>query len=618
MNNLTGFYITELQVTGQNAKTAKLNFTKGFNVVSGLSDTGKSYVFACINYMLGGGDPPKEIPESNGYSDVWLELSTYSGKTFTLNRKIAGGNFKIKETKIENFQTSGSVSKDYKSQHSSTADNISSFLLNLCGFDDKYVRKNNSNAKRELSFRDISKLTLIDEERIITEKSPLYFGQYTEQTQEQSVFEILITGNDAKHLEEIEESKLFSSRIKGKIEFVDLLINNLSIKLSTESENLGGQNISIQNRVDDLTAALKDSNSQIERLTSEKQELFNELSDLESKNLFQNELLDRLMLLGEHYRSDLKRLEFITEGEQYFSQLGSISCPICGGDMDKEHYDCIINEGEKRSTIIDSIEIELHKIQIKLTDLESTIKHLQDEKSIRSTKIEVLKYKYESLKDEIQNKLEPFKSATRHEIELLAKSISESNERDLLKEQLVNYQDQRNLFEVELSRKPKLGEQPEGIQGAKLLELCQIIEAILSKWRYPNIKIVTFDTSYKVYDIKIDNKNRKANGKGVRAITYTSLILGLMDYCIKNNLPHSKTILIDSPLTTYHGKERDSNEDVSKDMQEAFFLDLINMPDDRQFIILDNKEPRINLLSRINYIHFSGDKLRGRQGFFPI
>jgi DNA repair ATPase RecN len=115
MSNNFGFYISKLQVTGLNIKTAQLEFSKGFNVISGLSDTGKSYIFACINFMLGGGDSPKNIPESIGYSDVFLEIKTFSNKTYTLNRKINGGNFKLKEVEVDKFLIEG-ISKELKSQ----------------------------------------------------------------------------------------------------------------------------------------------------------------------------------------------------------------------------------------------------------------------------------------------------------------------------------------------------------------------------------------------------------------------------------------------------------------------------------------------------------------------
>lgn len=620
MSNNFGFYISKLQVSGLNIKTAKLEFSKGFNVISGLSDTGKSYIFACINFMLGGGDPPKEIPESFGYSNVFLEIKTFSNKTYTLKRKLFGGNFKLKEIEIEKFLTQG-VAKDLKSQHSSSNDdNISNFLLKLSGFGETFVRKNKQNAKRELSFRDIAKLTLIDEERIITEKSPVYSGQYTEQTQEQSVLEILLTRKDAKDLEQIEDVKVYAGRIKGKIEFADTIIKDLSEKLKIiEQENPVEKQLQLQKRVDELTMVLADSSSQLEKLGNEKKLLYNEINSIESKGLLQEELSNRFSLLKKHYISDIKRLEFITEGEEYFSQLTAIKCPLCGGDMDKEHYDCIIEEGEKSSSVMHSIEVELDKIRMKLNDLQSTLEQLNIDKQERELNLIRLKRQFEIINIEIQEKLEPIKSTTKKEIDNLITELSLINEKDVLKQQLDNYFIQKSQLKKDLEKKPKLGEPTDGIKYTVFKEFCISIETILRKWKYPNISTVNFDDSYKTYDLVINDKIRKAHGKGMRAITYTSFVLGLMDYCINNDLPHSRTIILDSPLTTYHGKNsKVKSVEIAKDMEDAFFNDLSAVDNNRQIIMLDNKDPNDEIKSKINYIHFSGDKSNGRQGFFPI
>jgi hypothetical protein len=176
MSSNLGFYISKLHIIGTNKKVAKLEFFKGANMISGLSDTGKSYIFGCLNFMLGGGDVPKNIPEVKGYEDLYLEIKTFSGKVFTLKRKLKGGNFTFKEVELEHYSNNG-IEKKLLAKHSNTnVDNISTFLLKLCGFKEVFVRKDQRNSKRELSFRDIAKFTLIDEERIITEKSPIYFG----------------------------------------------------------------------------------------------------------------------------------------------------------------------------------------------------------------------------------------------------------------------------------------------------------------------------------------------------------------------------------------------------------------------------------------------------------
>lgn len=619
MSNSSGFYISKLHATGLNIKPAKLTFSKGFNVISGLSDTGKSYVFACINYMLGGGDPPKDIPESIGYNEILLEIKTFSDKTYTLCRNIKGGNFKLKEVEIEKFSTRG-IARDLRSQHSNNKDNISSFLLELSGFGETFVRKDKQNTKRELSFRDIAKLTLIDEERIITEKSPVYSGQYYEQTQEQSVLEILLTGKDAKDLEQVEEAKVYTSRIKGKVELVESLIHELSQKIfNLDKENPVEKQVLLLARVDDLTKVLADSSLQLEKLSTDKLNLFNEINALESKKILQEELSNRFILLKEHYYSDIKRLEFITEGEEYFSQLTAIKCPLCGGDMDKEHYDCIIAESKKASSVINAIEVELSKIRIKLSDLESTLKQLDAEKAARELLLKDLKGQFEIVNTEIQEKLEPIKSSTKQEIDVIIGELAQIKGQDVLKQQLDDYFFQKSYFEKELTIKPKTADQTEGIKYSVFKDFCDVIEGILTRWKYPNISNVNFDDSYKIYDIVLNGKNRKAHGKGIRAITYTSFVLGLMNYCVDNDLPHSRNIILDSPLTTYQGKEiKTKSVEITKDMEDAFFNDLSAIDHYRQVIILDNKDPNDAIKSKINYIHFTGDKTTGRQGFFPI
>ena len=48
--------LKKLVLSGVDKKDAVLKFTEGLNVISGDSDTGKTYAFQCINYMLGAED----------------------------------------------------------------------------------------------------------------------------------------------------------------------------------------------------------------------------------------------------------------------------------------------------------------------------------------------------------------------------------------------------------------------------------------------------------------------------------------------------------------------------------------------------------------------------------
>ena len=59
---MTGFWISQICVRGSKVADATLTFQRGLNVLSGGSDTGKSYLLGCIRYMMGGEEPPDSIP----------------------------------------------------------------------------------------------------------------------------------------------------------------------------------------------------------------------------------------------------------------------------------------------------------------------------------------------------------------------------------------------------------------------------------------------------------------------------------------------------------------------------------------------------------------------------
>ena len=65
--NKYGFFIKRLELSGSAVEIKTIQFKKGLNVIFGSSDTGKTFIFQCINYMLGGSTPPKPIPESENY-----------------------------------------------------------------------------------------------------------------------------------------------------------------------------------------------------------------------------------------------------------------------------------------------------------------------------------------------------------------------------------------------------------------------------------------------------------------------------------------------------------------------------------------------------------------------
>ena len=197
--------------------------------------------------------------------------------------------------------------------------------------------------------------------------------------------------------------------------------------------------------------------------------------------------------------------------------------------------------------------------------------------------------------------------------------LNSINTVDVLNSDLDKFQLERaNLLKL-YDSKPKTAEEGDEIRYSVLKDFCDVIKGILEVWDFENISSINFDTSYKIFDIQIGNKNRKAFGKGYRAILYSAFVIALMEYCNERGLPNSGNIVLDSPLTTFQGKEVDSiNEEITKDIENAFFDDLATTQSDIQIIIFDNKDPMNSIKEKINYIHFTKNKTVGRYGFFPI
>ena len=86
---MSRFHISELIVKGPKVRDSRLAFTDGVNIIHGPSNTGKSYVIGCIDFILGG-DIPFTMG-STGYDTVGMRLLSDDGATAYMERKIVEG-----------------------------------------------------------------------------------------------------------------------------------------------------------------------------------------------------------------------------------------------------------------------------------------------------------------------------------------------------------------------------------------------------------------------------------------------------------------------------------------------------------------------------------------------
>src|ERR1039457_5556502 len=160
----SGFQLRTLRVTGKGKTPAEVSFGPGFNVISGASNTGKSYILQCIDFMLGGSKRPKRIEESTGYESLFLELEDHNGQTHQLERSLTGHAFVHRLISGGTITSENTLSDKHDPLDKAT---ISGLRLDLSNAWGRKIRQNQSGKTRTLSFRDLAWLTVVDEMRII-------------------------------------------------------------------------------------------------------------------------------------------------------------------------------------------------------------------------------------------------------------------------------------------------------------------------------------------------------------------------------------------------------------------------------------------------------------------
>jgi len=615
-----GFFITEIRLTGRNKKDASVLLKKGLNVISGASDTGKTYIFQLINYMFGGADEPKEIDESIGYSTIFLEIETYEGESFTLSREIGESWIYVYESKINDISVLQHSVKLKAKHDKDDEDNISTFLLSLTGIQNMLLRKNARGAKHSFSFRYLVALIMLNEEKIISENIPIFSGIPTNKTTEQSAFKTILTGIDDSLGEELEDPKIYRTRLEGKLEFVNSLLQKLKLELKEQQVQVLDYNanelaLEIKNLMNILSNTSKEINLRMEK----KKEIWTQEQEIKSRILMLDELLERFRLLEKSYLSDLDRLQFLIEGDYYISQLFDSNCPVCNnpfGPKTTEH---------NHNFYLDDLQIacfeESNKIKAQLTDLRETLNNLHNENHDNNKKADSLSQQVMEIEESIQRELKPVAVLTKEKMDNLMNAQKTLQEIELNERRVTEYQ--ANQLEIlrELSKKNQKMKFNNEITTDIYDDFASEIKKLLEGWNYPDLTSVSIDPNDQ--ELIVSGKKRKNHGKGYRAILNAAFIIAIMNYTRSEELKHPGLIILDSPLTTYKEKVNQveptaSEEDVPLDMKQAFFKNLSELQDNLQIIIFENIDPVEEVQNNMNYIHFSKVNGVGRYGFIPI
>ena len=82
---MSKFYIESIAAHGSGKNDAIVSFGEGLNIIQGYSDTGKTCVVKCIDFIYGSSEKP--FDKNTGYNRVSMRIVTPSG-AITFSRTI--------------------------------------------------------------------------------------------------------------------------------------------------------------------------------------------------------------------------------------------------------------------------------------------------------------------------------------------------------------------------------------------------------------------------------------------------------------------------------------------------------------------------------------------------
>lgn len=614
---MTGFQLRRLQIIGPDVAAAEMDFGPGLNVVSGASDTGKSYLVETVDFMLGGGTPPRQIPESRGYDTARLSIVAHDGRGFELTRALQGGDFLLAESGAP--ETAGQVTLG--SRHSaSTEENISTFLLRFAGLDGKRVRKNAQNELQNLSFRNLAHLVLIDEESIIKKGSPIHSGESTQRTVQASVFKLLLTGDDDSALIAVKKPAIAKAELEAQIALLDQLVADYNRELSESTQDPAD----LDRQLERLNVSIAQSEQalSIERSAFEEQErqrraAWQTRDEVLARQAEIGGLLERFALLNEHYGSDLDRLEAVSEAGFFFVALDAGVCPLCGAPAGDHRHDGVPHDGDI-AALRAACDREITKIRQLQSELTQAVGDLNAEGAELRSRLEAAQLAFRSADALVRETLTPALSAARAENSRLLETRAEVRQALGLVERIADLRRKRADSEAALGTAGRSLDERPGLPPASVQAFSASVEELLVAWHFPHEKPIYFDE--RSQDLVLGSRRRGEQGKGLRALTHAAFSLGLEQTCRNLHLPAIGFVMLDSPLVTFREAEADEaglDAGARLEVKRAFYRDLAARVRTDQVIIVENEDPEVELRTAIVSHIFTKRVDQGRAGFFP-
>lgn len=600
------FYIDKLTVSGGGHKTTVIDFKPGLNFILGPSNTGKSLVMDCLDYVFGftpkKNRPSKIVDNNYGYERIALHLITGNG-TVILERKI--GDTKIAVSGTDPTVDHGTYSVGHKAKK-----NINAVYLHLLGIDEVHsVRSAEKGSKtQDLTWRSMLHLFFIRQADVARESSALLAPGSVGHTASAAVLLYLLTGQDANDLAADEDPKISEAKKKALIGYIQEKIDEFTRRRETLEGTLSSSNITDpRSSVEQVRKEIAELQAQVNAATRESQQLMSQIYEWNGKLSESRTVGHNFAILRQQYQSDIRRIGFIVDGASTVSPVRKkVKCPICGEETERV----------QDTSFIDASAAELEKIKghlAELSDAQHSVEHQQE--TIIAT-IRTLEEKKKAIDTLISEQLQPRLSVFEEELEQQLSLIRLTSELEIVRQNETQYRSElfnKETEETSESSKHNIYEDYDYdiIHGfeeklREILQASKIGGATSARLNMEN------------FDIEIGGfKKSVSMGGGFCGILNTITTLAMSGYLIDLDRNAPGFYAVDSSLTQLSEAEHKEQSDTIK---QNFIEYLISHAHERQVIIVEQTKrmpfvPDESDENGVHVIRFSRNKEEGRYGF---
>lgn len=596
------FYIKEIRASGESMEDSWVEFKPGVNIIHGASNTGKTYAIMCIDYMLGADNPPMD-GKTTRIDTISMTLENPEGETFHAERKILDADEGSKGDPQITIRTSLGFIEDgiWRVKGKAGQDSYNSTVLpRLLGIEEPMqIISTQLQKKQQFTFRTFLHQLFLDEEHIFTSGTIIDNPKHPSITLSVNALSFLLTGV-ADDGEQIDTPEMRKAKKGAVIKYIRRVMENCAhrkAELQEELEKVG--NADIDARIDEIVSEVAEVDAKMSvanrRIRELQASIAAEAEELEEASLLQ----DRFRMLRSQYEADIERLRFIIEGDENATKHYVEKCPFCEHEITKER---------DRRSYIDSSKAELKKTQARLEDLtsaesetanyiselEGTIAGLQKERMELATLINS-EYRPKSL--ELHDALRSYRRVIelRQEIGLMEGQLAVLSH---------DIDDTENEDEIQKKYDAK-----DRFDELLFAHLSEAVGSAIEECAYPGFKKAWLSKSS--FDILVNGKPKKSEGKGYRAYLNSIFAFALMKFIEANGVYPPRMLILDSPSLSLT-----ENPEVLIDasMKTALFKYILRNCDECQVIIAENDIPQGVDYSQANLIHFTMSD-EGRYGF---